>query len=98
MCIVCSQCGNKESLLRCYLLYYPHHFVVIDLKSTATSSCLKKKLEKKLTLSELFPVTELHLGDLDSIHENAHLSKCHGNLHQIRIEVIIQGRAKGQNR
>lgn len=57
-----------------------------------------KKPEKNLTLSELFPVTELHLGDLDSIHENAHLSKCHGNLHQIRIEVIIQGRAKGQNR
>lgn len=97
MCTVCSQCGNKERLLRCYLLYYPHHFVAIDLKSTATSSCLKK-LEKNLTLSELFPVTELHLGDLDSIYENAHLSKCHGNLHQIRIEVIIQGRAKGQNR
>lgn len=51
-----------------------------------------------MTLSDLFSVTQLHLGDLDSIHENAHLSKCSGNLHQIRIEVIIQGRAKGQNR
>lgn len=58
---------------------------------------LPKKREK-MTLSDLFSVTQLHLGDLDSIHENAHLSNCSGNLHQIRIEVIIQGRAKGQNR
>lgn len=53
---------------------------------------------KNDTIRYFFSVTQLHLGDLDSIPQNAHPSNCSGNLHQIRIEVIIQGRAKGQNR
>ncbi len=50
-----------------------------------------------MILSDLLSVTRLHSGDLDSKHEAACLSNCSGNLHQIRIEVIIQNSAKGQN-